>query len=185
MPFYLYLLVGKVIPVELSTLIRSVALFLVAPFVFAYIIQRVLIRSKGREYFFGPFKSAMGEVKLWALVVVIMSMFVSQRSLDISDVHKVGLLIAFLILFFFVLFVLALIIGKVFNLGYEDTVTMAFTTTARNSEAVIGVAVAAFPGHPLVYLAIILGPVVELFMLLLLARVLLGLKEKIWSMNEG
>lgn len=185
MPLYLYLLVGKVIPVELSTLIRSVALFLVAPFVFAYIIQRILISSKGREYFFGPFKNAMGEVKLWALVVVIMSMFVSQRSLDISDVHKVGLLIAFLILFFFVLFVLALIIGKVFNLGYEDTVTMAFTTTARNSEAVIGVAVAAFPGHPLVYLAIILGPVVELPMLLLLARVLLGLKEKIWSMNEG
>ncbi len=181
MPFYLYLLVGKVIPVELSTLIRSVVLFLVAPFVFAYIIQRVLIGSKGREYFFGPFKSAMGEVKLWALVLVIMSMFVSQRSLDISDVPKVGFLIAFLILFFFVLFVLALIIGKVFNLGYEETVTMAFTTTARNSEAVIGVAVAAFPGHPLVYLAIILGPVVELPMLLLLARVLLGLKEKLWS----
>lgn len=58
-------------------------------------------------------------------------------------------------------------------------ITMAFTTTARNSEAVIGVAVAAFPGHPLVYLAIILGPVVELPMLLLLARILLGLRERL------
>lgn len=58
---------------------------------------------------------------------------------------------------------------------------MAFTTTARNSEAVIGVAVAAFPGHPLVYLAIILGPVVELPMLLIIARIMLGLKEsRIW-----
>ncbi len=178
MPLYLYILVGKVIPVELSTLIRSVALFLVAPFVLAYIVQKIVINKKGRDYFFGPFKSAMGEVKLWALVIVIMSMFISQRSLDISDINKVGLLILFLIAFFFVLFILALIIGRLFKLGYEDTVTMAFTTTARNSEAVIGVAVAAFPGHPLVYLAIILGPVVELPMLLLLARILLGLRER-------
>ncbi|MFN3480680.1 MAG: arsenic resistance protein, partial [Thermodesulfovibrionales bacterium] len=156
MPLYLYILVGRVIPVELSTLIRSVGLFLVAPFVLGYIVQKIVIKKKGRDYFFGPLKSLMGEVKLWALVIVIISMFVSQRSLDISDIHRVGLLILFLIAFFFVLFLLAITIGKIFNLGYEDTVTMAFTTTARNSEAVIGVAVAAFPGHPLVYLAIIL-----------------------------
>lgn len=179
MPFYLYILVGRIIPVDILTLARSVGLFLVAPFILGYIIQKAMIKAKGRDYFFGPFKGFLGEVKLWALVVVIISMFVSQRSLDISDVQKVGLLIAFLIAFFLVLFLLAIIIGKSFKLGYEDTVTMAFTTTARNSEAVIGVAVAAFPGHPLVYLAIILGPVVELPMLLILSRLLLGLKEKI------
>lgn len=183
MPLYLYILVGKVIPIELSTLIRSVALFLVAPFVLAYITQKIVISSKGRDYFFGHFKNVMGEVKLWALVAVILSMFISQRSLDISDANKVGLLIVFLIAFFFVLFIFAIVIGKVLNLGYEDTVTMAFTTTARNSEAVIGVAVAAFPGHPLVYLAIILGPVVELPMLLLLSRIMLGLKERIWTIT--
>ncbi len=179
MPLYLYILVGRVIPVEVSTLIRSVGLFLAAPFVLAYITQKIVINRKGRDYFFGPFKGVLGEVKLWALVVVIISMFVSQRSLGISDIHKVGFLIAFLILFFFVLFFIAIYAGRVFKLGYEDTVTMAFTTTARNSEAVIGVAVAAFPGHPLVYLAIILGPVVELPMLLLIARALLYLRERI------
>lgn len=184
MPLYLYGLVGRVIPVDLSALIRSVALFLIAPFVLGYIGQKILIRKKGRDYFFGPFKSAMGEVKLWALVIVILSMFISQRSLDISDINKIGLLILFLIAFFFVLFILAVTIGKSFNLGYEDTVTMAFTTTARNSEAVIGIAVAAFPGHPLVYLAIILGPVVELPMLLLLARIMLGLKNRIWMIEH-
>jgi ACR3 family arsenite efflux pump ArsB len=181
MPFYLYILVGRIIPVDILTLARSVGLFLVAPFLLGYIVQKAMIKAKGRDYFFGPFKGLLGEVKLWALVVVIISMFVSQRLLDMSDVQKVGLLIAFLIAFFLVLFLLAIIIGKSFKLGYEDTVTMAFTTTARNSEAVIGVAVAAFPGHPLVYLAIILGPVVELPMLLLIARVMLGIKDRIWG----
>jgi len=180
MPFYLYILVGRIIPLDILTLARSVGLFLVAPFVLGYILQKAIIKTKGRDYFFGPFKGILGEVKLWALVVVIITMFVSQRSLDISDVQRVGLLIVFLITFFFVLFLLAIIIGKVFKLSYEDTVTMAFTTTARNSEAVIGVAVAAFPGHPLVYLAIILGPVVELPMLLLISRLLLGFRERIW-----
>ncbi len=75
---------------------------------------------------------------------------------------------------------IALLSGKLFKLGYADTVTMSFTTTARNSEAIIGVAVAAFPGHPLVYLAIIIGPIVELPMLLLLSRLLLGLRGRLW-----
>lgn len=135
MPFYLYILVGRIVPLDILTLARSVGLFLVVPFVLGYIIQKIIIKKKGRDYFFGPFKGFLGEVKLWALVVVIISMFASQMSLDISDIQKVGLLIAFLIIFFLVLFSLAIIIGKFFKLGYEDTVTMAFTTTARNSEA--------------------------------------------------
>jgi ACR3 family arsenite efflux pump ArsB len=69
-------------------------------------------------------------------------------------------------------------ISRVFDHRYL-TCRLAFTTTARNSEAVIGVGGSAFPGHPLVYLAIILGPIVELPMLLLLARIMLGLKDRI------
>lgn len=177
MPFYLYFLIGKVIPVDFSALIRSIVLFLIAPFVLGFLIQKYMIRTKGREYFFGKFKSILGEVKLWALVVVIICMFISQKSLTISEMNKVGLLIIFLIIFFFVLFSLAILIGKIFKLGYADTVTMAFTTTARNSEAVIGVAVAAFPGHPLVYMAIILGPIVELPILLVIAKIIMQFKK--------
>ncbi|MGA9667257.1 MAG: bile acid:sodium symporter [Gallionella sp.] len=178
MPLYMYILVGRIIPIDFAVLARSVGLFLIAPFILGYIIQKAIIRTKGREYFFGSFKKLNGEFKLWALVLVILSMFVSQPSITFSDAGRVGLLILFLILFFFVLFVLAMVNGKLFKLGYADTVTLSFTTTARNSEAIIGVAVAAFPGHPLVYLAIILGPIVELPMLLLLSRALLSLKSR-------
>ena len=184
MPLYLYFLIGKVIPVDFSALLRSVLLFLVAPFILGFFIQNYIIKTKGKEYFFGKFKSALGELKLWALVVVILSMFISQKSLTISEINRVGLLIIFLIIFFFVLFLLALLIGKIFKLGYADTVTMAFTTTARNSEAVIGVAVAAFPGHPLVYMAIILGPIVELPLLLIISKIIMQLKRFLESTNK-
>ena len=180
MPLYLYLLVGKVIPVDLGVLARSIGLFLFAPFVLAHIVQKVVIRHKGRDYFAGPFKQALGNLKLWALVVVIIAMFASQGSLRSTGAVQLGGLIVVLVLFFLVIFGLVLMIGKTARLTYEDTVTMAFTTTARNSEAVIGVAVAAFPGHPLVYFAIILGPVIELPMLLFISRLLLALRGRLW-----
>jgi len=179
LPVYLYLLVGKVIPVDFWALAGSVGLYLIAPFFLSVVIRRALIATRGRDYFQGPFKQALGKVKLWALVLVIVSMFVSQSPIGLSELSTVGLLIMFLIGFFLVLFLIALAAGRVFGLTYEDNATLAFTTTARNSEAVIGVAVSAFPGHPLVYLAIILGPIVELPMLLLIARVMLMLKDRI------
>ena len=179
LPAYLYLLVGRVIPIETATMVNSVLLFLVAPFVLSIALRRTIIALRGREFFFGAFKHSLGEVKLWLFVAVIVSMFVSQPPISVADAGTVALLIIFLIGFFAVLFVLAVLAGRLFGLSYADNVTLAFTTTARNSEAVIGVALAAFPGHPLVYLAIILGPIVELPMLLLLARLMLSLRQRI------
>ncbi len=181
MPLYLWFLVGKVLPLDLHALLTSVVLYLIAPFVLAYLLQRWLIARYGRDFFFGRVKRTLGEVKLWALVVVIVSMFASQRSVALADVGLVTLIIGVLLLFFLVLFVLALTIGKLARLPYHENVTLAFTTTARNPEVVIGVALSAFPGQPLVYFAIILGPIVELPVLLLIARVLLALRDRLWS----
>ncbi len=185
MPLYLYFLVGRVLPLDLSALARSIVLYLFLPFVLAYVLQKFIIARRGREYFFGPVKHVMGEVKLWSLVVVIVAMFASQSALGAGDLGRVALIIGVIALFFLALFILALVLGKIFSLTYAENTTLAFTTTARNSEAVIGVAVSAFPGHPLVYLAIILGPIVELPVLLLISRVLLGLKGRFWKLSAA
>ena len=178
LPVYLYLLVGQIVPLDVAALARSVVLFLILPFALGWVVQRTVIARRGREFFFGPVKRATGEVKLWALVIVIVAMFASQRALDLGDLGQVGLIIAALLAFFAVLFGVALAVGRIARLSYAENVTLAFTTTARNSEAIIGVAVSAFPGHPLVYLAIVLGPVVELPVLLLLARLLVALRNR-------
>jgi ACR3 family arsenite transporter len=185
LPAYLYLLVGRVIPVGIGVLFESIALFLIAPSLLSILIRRAVVATRGRAYFDGPFKSGLGRFKLWALVAVIISMFVSQNPLSFTDLKATGMLIALLIAFFAALFALALLIGRVFGLTYEDNATLAFTTTARNSEAVIGVALAAFPGHPLVYMAIILGPIVELPVLLLIAQALLSWREWIGAPAAG
>lgn len=181
MPVYLYFLVGQVLPVDIAALARSVVLYLFLPFVLAYVLQKTIIARRGREFFFGPVKHAMGEVKLWALVLVIVAMFASQSSLGVGDIGRIALIIGVIALFFLALFVIALAVGKVAGLTYPENTTLAFTTTARNSEAVIGIAISAFPGHPLVYFAIILGPIVELPVLLLISRVLLAMRQRLWA----
>lgn len=64
MPLYLYFLVGKVLPLDLGALVQSVVLFLFLPFILAYAVQKFIIARRGREYFFGPVKHMLGEVKL-------------------------------------------------------------------------------------------------------------------------
>ena len=180
LPVYLWLLVGKVVPVSAGTLLASVGVYLIAPFALAYAVRVLLIRYKGREWTYGPYKQAIGEVKLWALAALIVAIFAFQPSFGGLGLARIALIIAATIIIFFAgLFALSLTVGQRFRLGYPDTATLVFTTTARNSESVIGVAAVAFAGHPLVLVAILLGPIVELPALLGLARLMLALRTRL------
>jgi arsenite transporter len=183
LPAYLWLLIGKVIPIDVMVLVRSVAVFLALPFAAAYLARTVLVRWKGRGFTDGPYKHAIGEAKLWALVSVVVGIFATQPALDAGDLGGVGLIIATITLFFVGVFAIALAVGRVFKLGYADTTTMVFEITARNSESVIGVAAVAFAGRPLVTLAILIGPIVELPALLALSRAMLRLRTR-WHWPE-
>lgn len=183
LPVYLWLLIGQVVPVDALTLLRSVTLFLFLPFVAGWLSRLALIRWRGQEWTYGPFKRAISEVKLWALVAVIIGIFASQSALGLGGLTRIGLIIFVISLFFVSMFLIGLIVGRVFHLSYEDTTTLVFSTMARNSEAVLPVAAAAFPGHPLVIFAIVLGPVVELPVLLFLSRTMLWLRERLWRLG--
>jgi ACR3 family arsenite transporter len=186
LPVYLWVLVGKVVPVSAVTLLASVGLYLIAPFALAYAARVLLVRWKGREWVYGPYQHAISEVKLWALAALIVAIFAFQPSFGGLGLARIALIIAATIVFFTGLFALSLTVGRRFRLGYPDTATLVFTTTARNSESVIGVAAVAFAGHPLVLVAILLGPVVELPALLGLARLMLTLRTRLrWPSPPG
>lgn len=183
LPVYLWLLVGRVVPIDTLTLVRSITVFLVLPFTAAYVARTVLVRWRGQKFTHGPYRRTMGEVKLWALVMVVIGIFATQPTLESSELGRVGLIITTIIIFFLAVFALALVTGRVFGLDYADTTTMVFETTARNSESVIGVAAVAFAGRPLVIFAILLGPVVELPVLLALSRTMLHLRHR-WTWSD-
>jgi ACR3 family arsenite efflux pump ArsB len=178
LPVYLSLLVGKVVPIPVLTLLGSVFLYLVAPLVLAYAVRLFLIRHKGRSWTYGPYKDAIGELKMWALALLVVAIFAFQPSFSDLGLVQIGLIIAVITAFFVGLFLLGLAVGRVAHLGYADTATLVFTTTARNSESVVGVAATAFAGHPLVLVAILVGPIVELPALLALSRLMRAVGER-------
>jgi ACR3 family arsenite transporter len=184
LPLYLWLLIGKVIPIEPTVLIRSVAIFLLLPFAAAYVVRTLLTRWRGRDFTYGAYKHVIGEVKLWALVIVVTAIFATQHSLEGADVSNIALIIATITLFFIGLFTIALTVGRVFKLDYPDTAAMVFEVSARNSESVIGIAAVAFAGHPLVIVAILIGPVVELPVLIALTKTMLRLRDR-WTWSES
>ena len=77
-PVYMYFLIGRIIPVETGTILTSVLLFFVGPFVLSYLIQKLVKRHRSEDYLSGDFKKRTGNVKLWGLVLVLVTMFVSQ-----------------------------------------------------------------------------------------------------------
>lgn len=180
LPIYLWLLIGNVVSFDITVLVRSVAIFLLLPFAAAYAARNLLTAWKGRAFTYGPYKHVMSELKLWALAAVVLGIFATQPRLANSDLGQVGLIIVTITLFFLGVFAIALAIGRTFKLGYADTTTMVFEITARNSESVIGIAAVAFAGQPLVTLAIVLGPIVELPVLLAVTRVMLRLRQR-WT----
>jgi len=179
LPFYLWLLIGKVVPISVATLLGSVALYLLAPFALAYGVRLLLEHAKGKDWTYGTYKHAIGEIKMWALAALVITIFAFQQSFSGLGLVRIGLIIGVISLFFVGLFVLSLTVGRRFHLGYADTATLVFTTTARNSESVIGVAAVAFVGHPLVLVAILVGPVIELPALLVLSRFMLRLRTRL------
>lgn len=179
LPLYLWVLIGHVVPVSAGTLFASVGLYLLAPFALGYGARALLTRLKGHEWTYGVYKHAIGEVKTWALAALIIAIFAFQPSFSSLGLARIALIIAATIIFFAGLFLISLTVGRRFRLGYPDTATLVFTTTARNSEAVIGVAAVAFAGHPLVLVAILVGPIVELPALLGLSRLMLTLRTRL------
>jgi arsenite transporter len=180
LPFYLWLFIGNVISISFFDLLRSIGIFLLLPLASANIVRALITRFRSAEFLDGPYKNLINRSKLWALVLVIVAVFATQPPLLNRDLGSVGFIVAAITLFFIGIFVIALAIARLFRLDYRNTATLVFETTARNSESVIGIAASAFAGRPLVLLAIIIGPAIELPALLVLTKVMLRIRTS-WS----
>ncbi len=174
LPVYLAVFEGRATGIDLTSIIGSVLIFLVLPAVAAAATQRGLGRSNVDV---DDVLSAIGkaQLKTAALVVVIAAMFASQADVIFDNPNVVFTLVTPMVAFFVIAFIVAITTGRLAGLPYDQTALLAFTTTSRNSEASLAIAATAF-ASPLVALAVVIGPVIELPFLVLMVRVLLGLK---------
>jgi len=166
------------ISVPFEDVAKSVFTYLGIPFLLAFISRYVVIQQKGLEWLNRTFIPRISPITLYALLFTIVFMF-SLKGNEILLLPLQVLQVAVpLIIYFIITFFVSFFIGKYMHLPYATNASIAFTATGNNFELAIAVAIAVFGIHsPQAFVGVI-GPLVEVPILILLVKMSLWLKQK-------
>lgn len=176
LPIYVFIIGGSSVQIDIGNLTQGVLISLLIPLLGSMIYRKVIIDKKGMDNFDENIVPKACDYQGYFLNIAIVAMFASQGKLLLKNPQVLLQLLVPILLFFIINFLIVQFIGSKLKLTREDTIALNLTTLARNSPMALAIAVATFPDKPLISLALIIGPLIELPVLFLASRILLRSK---------
>lgn len=178
LPVYVFLIGQSSVQMDVLNLLKGVIVSLIIPLFGALIYRKLSISKKGIDYFEKNIVSKACDYQGYFLNIAIVFMFASQGKILLKNPQILLQLLIPVLLFFIINLIVGQFVGRKLNLSHEANVALNLTTLARNSPIALAIAVATFPNKPLISLALIIGPLIELPVLFIVSKVLLNINKE-------
>lgn len=172
LPIYLIIFFSSANTMDYTQLMYSLLIVIVIPFIAAQITKFILnnsLKEKATDLF--------TNLQIWFLSLAVFCIFASQGELLFNNLNSVVSIFIPLIIFFGVNVIIDLLISEKVNFTYPEYASLTMTTLARNSPLALAIAINSFPGHELISIALVIGPLIELPVLYIVSKFCLWIKN--------